>query len=105
MPELKRLRRRTFPIPAPHNHQRRRLHLLDEVDRRRLRIHRRIVIHRRPEERHHPLVNRVLPVIRLPVRNSRSRHRRPEPGRLRHREHRHKSAVTPARQTLARLVD
>ena len=51
MPELKRLRRRTFPVSVPHHHQRRRLHLLDVVDRRTLRIHRRIVVHATPQNR------------------------------------------------------
>src|SRR5258708_864083 len=41
VPKLVRLRRRALRISIAHNHERRRLHVLDEIDRRTFRIHRR----------------------------------------------------------------
>src|SRR3984893_4790018 len=105
MPELEALRSRALAVAVANHHQRRSLYLVNKFDRRALRIHLRVVIHRRSEERDHPLVDRVLSVVALPVRNPGPRHRRPEPRRLRHPEHRHEPAIAPARQPLALLVD
>src|SRR5260370_32620668 len=101
MPELEALWSRTLAIAISDNDQRRRLHVLDVLDSRTLRIHRRIVIYRLAEERHHPLIDRVLSVVALPVADARTSHRRPEPCRPRHTEHRHEPAIAPARQSLA----
>src|SRR6202007_2958619 len=60
------------------------------------RIDFRIVIHRLPEKWNHPLVNLVLPVIALIVRDPRSRHGRFEAIGLGHSPHRHESAVAPS---------
>src|SRR5260370_13120652 len=101
MPELEALRSRAFAIAISYHHQRWSLHILDVLDRRTLRIHRRIVVYRLAEERHHPLVDRVLSVVTLPVADARASHRRLEPCRPRHTEHRHEPAIAPARQSLA----
>src|SRR5260370_8676119 len=97
MPEPEALRSGTFPVAIPDNNQRWSLHILDVLDRRTLRIHRRIVVYRLAEERHHPLVDRVLSVVTLPVADARARHRGLEPGRPRHTEHRPKPAIAPPR--------
>ena len=78
VPELVRLRRRALRIAIAHHHQRRRFHVLDERDRRAFRVHRRIVIHRRAEIRNHPLIDPILAVIALPIRDARARERRAE---------------------------
>src|SRR5579863_4092501 len=95
VPVFKRLWRRTLPVAIAHHHQRRRLHVLHKIDRRALGIHRRIVVNRRPKIRNHPLIDGILPIVALPVRQPRPRHRRAPPLRLRHRPHRHVSAIAP----------
>src|SRR5271165_4091041 len=67
MPELEGLRRRTLAIPIADDDKRGRLDLADKVDGRALGISRWIVIDRRAEEGNHPLVDRVLAIIALPV--------------------------------------
>src|SRR6476620_6596717 len=67
MPELIRLWRRALSIAITHHNQGWRARLLDKVDGRALGIHRWIVIDRRPKIWNHPLVDRVLPVVALPV--------------------------------------
>ena len=104
VPEFVGLRRRALLIAIAHHHQRRRLDVLDEVDGRAFRIHRRIVVHRRAEIRNHPLIDSVLPVIALPVRDARARERRAEAMRLRDRPHGHVTAVAPARDADALIV-
>ena len=74
MPELVGLGRRALAIPVAHHHQRRRVGLLDEVDRRTLRVDRGIVVDRCAEVRHHPLVDGVLAVVALPVGDARAGH-------------------------------
>src|ERR1700761_3192545 len=105
VPELEALRSRTLAVAISHNNQRWRLHVLDVFDRRTLRIHRSVVVYRLAEERHHPLIDRVLSVITLPVADTSARDRRLEPCRPRHTKHGHEPAITPARQSLAILVD
>src|ERR1700730_4937178 len=97
MPELEALRSRTFAIAISHHDQRRRLHLLDVFDRRTLRINGLIVVYRLAEEWDHPLVDRVLPIVALPIADARTSHRRLEPCRPSHTEHCHEAAVAPAR--------
>src|SRR5947207_2719220 len=72
--------------------QRRRLHLLDEGDRRALRVDLRIVVYRGAEVRDHPAVDVVLAVVALPVADAGAGHRRLEALRLRDRPHRHVAA-------------
>jgi len=96
MPELIGLRRRTLGVAVPHRDKRRRRHIANEINRRAARIDRGIVIHRRPKIRDHPLVDQILAVVTLPVRNPRARDRGAEAMRLRHRPHGHVAAITPA---------
>src|SRR6266576_4735432 len=105
MPELEALRSRALAVAISYYDQRRRLYVLDVFDRRTLRVHRRIVVHGLAEEWHHPLVDRVLPVVALPIADARAGHRRLEPRSPRYTEHRHKSAIAPARQALAVLIN
>src|ERR1700751_1203043 len=63
VPEFIGLRCRALAIAISHYDERRRLSLLDEIDRRTLRIDYRVVIDRRAEIRNHPLVNFVFAVV------------------------------------------
>src|ERR1041384_2062681 len=67
VPQLVGLRRRTLAVALADHDQRRRGHSLDERDRRALRVRRRIVVHRCTEVRDHPLIDRILSVVALPV--------------------------------------
>src|SRR5205823_3411007 len=62
-------------------------------------------INRRAEVRDHPLVNRILAVVALPVRDARAGYRGPEPVGLRNGPHGHVSAIAPAGNTNALFVD
>ena len=96
MPELERLRRWTLPVAVADNHQRRSLRFVNEVDRGAFVVGGRVIVNRGAEVGDHPLVDRVLAVIALPVGDARSRNRRAKAIRLGHREHGHESAVAPA---------
>src|ERR1051326_9312316 len=72
MPELIRLRSRALAVTIAHKHQRRRLRLLDEGDRRALRIDLGIVIDSRAEEWDHPFIDLILAVIALEIRQPRA---------------------------------
>src|SRR5580692_7833501 len=105
MPELEALWSRALAIAISYNDQRRRLHILDVFDRRTLRVHLCIVVDRFAEEGHHPLIDRVLSVVALPVADARTSHSCLEPCCPCHTEHRHEPAITPAGQSLAILID
>src|SRR5262249_30240978 len=70
VPEFVGLRRWTFRIALANDDQRRRLHVLNETNGRTLFVNRRIVINRGTEKRNHPLVDQVLAVITLPIREA-----------------------------------
>src|SRR6185436_3241852 len=114
VPELVGLRDRTLDVPLSHQDERRGLDLLDERDRRAAGVDFRVVVHRGAEVRDHPLIDAVLPIIALPVRDPGSGDRGAEAAGLGHRPHRHVAAIAPAgdadalgidRQGLQDLVD
>src|SRR6202051_1993517 len=105
VPELLGLRRRAFDVALTDVLEGRRAYVLDVVDRRGARIHRRIVVHRRAEVGQHPGVDAVLAIVRLPVAQARGGKRRLESVRLRYCPHAHEAAVAAARQTEPSLGD
>src|SRR6202163_2538695 len=105
VPELLGLRRRAFDVALTDVLEGRRAYVLDVVDRRGARIHRRIVVHRRAEVGQHTGVDAVLAIVRLPVAQACSGNRRLEAVRLRHRPHAHEAAVAAARHAEPPLVN
>src|SRR5271166_1187504 len=104
MPELIALGRGTFAIVLANDYQRGRLDILDKRDGRAFCVHGRIVINRGAKVRKHPLVDGILAVIALPVRDACARHGGAEAIGLGDREHRHVTAVAPAGHTDALLI-
>ena len=66
------------------------------VDGRALGVDGRIVVDRRAEVGHHPLINVILAVIAQPIGEACSGHGSAETIRLRDRPHGHVAAITPA---------
>ncbi len=105
MPEFIGLRGRTFSVVFTDDHQRRRFHVFDELDRRALFVNGWIVVNRGAEKRDHPLVDQVLPIITLPIRNAGSGDSRAEAVCLGDCPHGHETAVTPAHNPESRRID
>src|SRR5580658_2155540 len=105
VPELLRLRGRAFDVALADEHEGRRAHVADVRDRRALRVHGGIGVDRGAEEREHPLVDPVLAVVALPVRDAGAGEGRFEAVRLRDGPHRHVAAVAEPTDTQARVVD
>src|SRR5437763_1373167 len=70
MPELIRLRSWTFCVAFADHDQGRGVDVFDETDGRTLLVGRRIVVNGRSEEGDHPLIDQVLAVITLPIRDA-----------------------------------
>src|SRR6476661_2344890 len=105
VPELIRLRSRTLAVAVAHKHQSRRLRVLDEGDGRTLRIDLGIVIDGSAEEWDHPSVNLVLAVVALEIRQPRAGDGGSKAVGLRDRPHRHVTAIAPAGNAQAMLVN
>ena len=80
VPELVALRRRDLRVPVAVQHEGRRLHLLDELDRRGPRVDGGVVVHGGAEEGEHPRVDLVLAVVAAPVGDARARPPPPRTG-------------------------
>src|SRR5580704_10914515 len=96
VPEFVRLRRGAFAVAVAYHYQRRRLYVLDVLDRRTLRIYGSVVVDRGAEIWQHPLIDGILAVVALPVGDARACHRGAEAVSLRDSPHGHEAAVTPA---------
>ena len=105
MPVFERLWCGTFAIPISNDDQRRRVVLLDKVDRRTPRVDSRIIVDRRAEVRNHPLVDGVFAVVAEPVRDSGAGDCGLEAICLCGREHGHKSAIAPAGESNPAGID
>src|ERR1051326_1269034 len=105
VPKFVGLCRRTFRVAFADDDQRRRLYILDELDRATFVVSSRILINGCAEERNHPLVDEILAVITLPVANPRAGYGRFESIGLGDVPHRHESAITPAGHAQAIWVD
>src|SRR5437764_11565432 len=87
----------TFGIVLGRNHQGRRPYLLDETNGRALFVNCRIIVNGCAEERDHPLVDAVLAIVALPVRDSGAGYCCLEAVCLRDGPHCHVAAVAPTR--------
>src|ERR1700722_18291320 len=105
MPELEALRCGAFAITVSHDDQGWRLHVLDVLDRRTLRVDGGIVVYGFAEEGNHPLVDGVLAVVALPVADACTRYGCFEACRLGYAKHHHEAAVAPSGESFAVLVD
>src|SRR5438034_11376198 len=105
VPEFEGLRRRAFGVVFTNNHQRWRLHVLDEVNRRTFLVNSGIVVNRCTEERDHPLIDQVLAVVTLPISNASTDDGSTETVGLRDSPHRHVTAVTPPGHAETRRID
>src|SRR6185437_514545 len=100
-----RLRRWTLSITISYQHKSGRLCLFDECDGRAFGIDLRIVIDGRAEERNHPFIDLIFPVIALEIGNACAGHSRSKALCLGDSPHGHVSAITPAGNAQAVLVD
>src|SRR5215469_10117991 len=105
MPELVGLRCRALAVAIADDDKSGRARVLDEVDRRAFGVDRRIVIYGRAEVRDHPLIDGVLAVVALPVRQARAGDGGLETVGLGDGEHGHEAAVAPAGDAYALRID
>src|SRR5437660_1514626 len=96
MPELIRLRSRALTVAVADQDQSWRLRLLDEGDRRTLRINLGIVIDSSAEEWDHPLIDLVFSIVALEICQPCAGDRGGKAVGLRDRPHRHITAIAPA---------
>src|SRR5947199_1742097 len=94
-PEFVRLRCRAFRVALADDDEGRGLYILDEVNGRTFLVNGRIIVNGCAEERDHPLIDQVLTIVTLPIRNAGTGNSGAETICLRNRPHRHKPAITP----------
>src|SRR5207249_4505255 len=88
-----------FGVTLADDHEGGGLHIFDETNGRTFFINSRIVVNGRAEERDHPLIDQILPIVTLPIRDASTGDGGAEAIRLRHGPHSHEPAVAPAGHT------
>ena len=95
MPEFVGLRRGGFRVALTNNDKRRGSYIFDEVKRRTFLVHSGIVVNRCAEERDHPLIDEILTIVTLPIRNPGAGNSSLETVGLRDSPHGHEATVAP----------
>src|SRR5215468_898741 len=105
MPEFIRLRSRAFAVTVAHQNQRRRFGVLDESNRRAFGVNSGVIVNRGAKERDHPLINLILAIVALQVGQTGAGSGGGKAIALRDSPHGHVTAVAPAGQPQAMLID
>src|SRR5439155_23793984 len=96
VPELVRLRCRAFRVALADDDEGGGLYVLDEVNGRTFLVNGRIIVNGCAEELDHPLIDQVLTIVTLPIRNAGTGDSSVETFGLRDGPHGHEPAVAPA---------